>query len=355
MRATVRLIALAAATTLSMSFGVFAEDQLDSRAGNPKHAATFSTGSVSNEEFEAASRGRLIALRTQQFNLQWRILNDLLAERIISERAAAEGVAVADFLKRHVEDTIGPISEQEVQAAYDLSPQQFSRLPKLEASARIAEQIRQRRIAERRRSFIEELKREAKISTNLEPPRLTVPSDGPALGPSNAAITVVEFSDYHCPYCAQARSVLKRLLLEYGANVRLVFRDYPLNQAGPKAAQAAHCAGEQGRYWEMHDRLFENQQHLQLSELAGHARAIGLDGQVFDECLASDRYVARLAIDKREAQLYGVSATPTLFVNGRLLVGAPDYDALKAIVDDELMRLGATPSAMAARDEQGTK
>jgi len=149
--------------------------------------------------------------------------------------------------------------------------------------------------------------------------------DGPTLGRPDAPVTLVEFSDYQCPFCQRffttTLSALKKHYVDTG-KVRYVFRDFPLDQMHPqarKAAEAAHCAGEQGKYWEMHEVLFQNQRALAPPQLAEHARTVGVDGSKFDECLSSGRHAARVERGLAEGAAVGVQGTPTFVVGRRRL------------------------------------
>jgi protein-disulfide isomerase len=151
-------------------------------------------------------------------------------------------------------------------------------------------------------------------------------ADAPTLGRADAPVTIVEFSDYECPFCQRFFSTtlpaLKKEYIETG-KVRYVFRDYPIDQLHPqarKAAEAAHCAGEQGKYWDMHDVLFQNAKALGLPQLTEHARAIGLDGPAFDACLSSGRHAARVERGVTDAAAAGVQGTPG-FVIGKTIAG----------------------------------
>ena len=144
-------------------------------------------------------------------------------------------------------------------------------------------------------------------------------TDEPTKGDPNAKVVLIEFMDYQCPFCARyARETMRALDIEYVATgkVRYVLMDFPLqiHPAAPKAAEAGHCAGEQGKYWEMHDRLFENQRNLAPADLAGYAQALALDPLKFSECLDSGRYRARVKNGLTVGQQAGVTATPTFFL-----------------------------------------
>jgi protein-disulfide isomerase len=171
-------------------------------------------------------------------------------------------------------------------------------------------------------------------------PVVKVPIDGaPVRGsPTPTWVTVVEFSDFQCPFCRQAQPTLAQLLSAYGDDVQLAFKHFPLSfhlRAVP-AALAAECARAQGRFWEMHDRVFEGQPALDDATLAAHAAAAGLDVAGWQACLATAEPVARVEADRALGAASGVRGTPTLFVNGRAVVGAVPYAELAAAVDAAL-------------------
>jgi protein-disulfide isomerase len=119
-----------------------------------------------------------------------------------------------------------------------------------------------------------------------------------------------------------------------------VFKDFPLpNHAqAAKAAEAAHCAGEQGKYWEMHDRMFANQQTLMVPSLKQHAAGIGLEAAKFDQCLDSGKYASSVQEDTRLGEQLGVQSTPTVYINGRPVVGAQPFEYFQSVIDEELSR-----------------
>ena len=126
----------------------------------------------------------------------------------------------------------------------------------------------------------------------------------------------------------------------YGDKVRIVFKDFPLpnHEEAPKAAEAAHCAGEQDKYWEMHDRIFLNQAKLAVPALKEHAAALSLDTAKFDQCLDSGKFADAVAEDLKQGEKLGVQSTPTLYVNGRPVVGAQPFEYFQSVIDEELSR-----------------
>ncbi len=170
--------------------------------------------------------------------------------------------------------------------------------------------------------------------------RYDVPvDDDPVLGPPDAPITIIEFSDYECPYCRSWHAqVFKRLVQEYGNQVRFVYRDFPLSSIHPEAApaaEAANCANEQGEFWAFHDRLFSNTELGQEIYLQ-YAAEIGLDMEKFTACVESGRYSEEVQADFQYASNLGVRSTPTFFINGLPVVGAQPYDVFQEVIEKEL-------------------
>ena len=173
-------------------------------------------------------------------------------------------------------------------------------------------------------------------------PRLDAVSidDDPILGDTDAPIVIVEFSDFECPFCARFRQqTFDQIIEQYGDDVQIVFRDFPLSQIHPRAqqsAEASECADDQGAYWEYHDVLFANQHALDTDSLIGYAEELGLDVEEFTECVESGKYTDEVLADYNEGLTYGVTGTPTFFINGVRLVGAQPFEAFQQIIEEEL-------------------
>ncbi len=162
--------------------------------------------------------------------------------------------------------------------------------------------------------------------------------DLPALGPANAPILLVEFSDYQCPYCKRWHDeVLSRLVAEYGDKIKFVYRNLPVIRANSAdAAQASYCAEEQGAYWEYHEALFSYAYGFDDQAYEQYARDLGLDVETLMECYRSGRYAATVDEDLQFARSLGIGSTPTFFLNGIPVVGAQPYEIFKQIIDLEL-------------------
>ncbi|MEX2394983.1 MAG: DsbA family protein [Actinomycetota bacterium] len=184
----------------------------------------------------------------------------------------------------------------------------------------------------------------APAAPGAAPPQQTnvkVAIDGrPFKGPKDAKVTIVEFTDYQCPFCKRHfDEVLPTLLKDYGDDVRYVVKNFPvtqIHQYAKKAGEAAECAYDAGgndAFWEMHDRLFENQQQLTVDDLKEHADAVGVGGAAFDSCLDDGNQASVVQKDMTEAEGFGVTGTPTFVINGTVYKGAANLEAFKSRID----------------------
>ena len=205
-----------------------------------------------------------------------------------------------------------------------------------------------------RQALLVSLRRQADVHLHLpgtEPPVLPVATDDdPSVGPSGAPITIIEFSDFQCPYCQKSVGALKELRRLYGDRIRIVYRDYPgpnHPQANP-AAEAAQCAGDQGKFWEYHDALFDHQGTGWDYEAL--ARDLGLQTGEFSACLNTGRYREEVIKDLQDGLTLGIASTPTFFINGRPLVGARPMADFTAIIDRLLQKAEQNSGALRARN-----
>jgi protein-disulfide isomerase len=162
-----------------------------------------------------------------------------------------------------------------------------------------------------------------------------------ARGNENAKVVIVEFSDFQCPFCGRVQQTIEQILKDYNGSVKLYYKHFPLTQIHPyaqKAAEAAELAADQGKFWEYHDKLFQNQNNLDTESLKRYAAELGLDTNKFNKGLESGEKAAIVNKDLQEGLSLGVQGTPTFFINGRILVGAQPYSAFKQIIDEELKK-----------------
>jgi protein-disulfide isomerase len=265
----------------------------------------------------------------------------LVDDRVLELEAASRKTTVTA-----VQSAIktAPITDAQVEAFYNERAARIGQ-PLAKIAPKIKEYLQTQAADKAKRAYLDSLRAKYSASVSIEPLREQVAAAGPARGSENARITIVEFSDFECPYCGQFEPELKKLLEAYPTQVRLVYRNMPipsLHPAAQKAAEAAICADKQGKFWEMHDTLFSEQSSLDVAALKEKAKRLGLDSTKFDVCLDKDEAVPALNVDLREAQRLGLDATPATFINGRFVNGAVSYDDLVALIKDELGKTSAT-------------
>jgi len=167
-----------------------------------------------------------------------------------------------------------------------------------------------------------------------------VTSEDNVHGPSDAKVTLIEYSDFECPYCARFAATMDQIIDEYGDDVRVIFRHFPLSfHANAKgAAVASECAAEQDMFWEMHDKIFEANltKTMSLDTWKQAADDLGMDTDDFEDCLESDRYDDKIASQMQEGAKAGVKGTPATFINGKMVSGALPYESIAQIIDSEL-------------------
>ncbi len=162
----------------------------------------------------------------------------------------------------------------------------------------------------------------------------------PYKGAADGRIEIVEFSDFQCPFCARVNPTMARIEKEYGDRVRISFKHLPLriHPKAPEAHAAAEAAHRQGKFWEMHDRIFANQRQLSKARYETYAQEMGLDMEQFRSDMTSTEVKARIDADSREAAKLGITGTPAFLVNGRYLSGAQPYESFKRLIDEELKK-----------------
>jgi protein-disulfide isomerase len=266
-------------------------------------------------------------------------VNQRIDDQLLTAEASAKGVSKDQLLA-----TIHPLSITDVDVN-NFYEQNKSRIggSKEQAVPQIRAYLQQQNEAVARQAFFQELRGRYKVEFLLEPIRTEVAASGPAKGVPGAPVTIVEFSDFECPYCSRLIPTLEQVLQKYGNQVRLVFRQFPLtiHRDAPKAAEAALCANEQGKFWEMHDAMFHDQQGLAVDGLKAKAVLLGLNAIQFNQCLDSGKFASAVKADIEAGESVGVNSTPALFINGRFVLGAVPIEQITTVIDDELQRKGA--------------
>lgn len=282
----------------------------------------------------------------QLYQTRRQALDSLIQKKVFEAKAKEKGVAsTEDYLKSLQEELLAKVpdpSEEEVKRVYEQATASGQKLPPLEqVKPDIVRFLKSQKGQGEAMAFYETLKKEMKVEVLLPPylpPKVEVEAKGPSKGPAGAPVTIVEFSDFQCPYCVRAEKTVEEVLAAYPDKVRLVYRDFPLefHPLAPKASEASYCAQDQGKYWEMHARLFKAEGKLAVDELKKYARELGLDGGKFDVCIDSGAKAKVIEEHKKAGEALGVTGTPAFFVNGRMISGAQPIEKFKEIIDQEL-------------------
>jgi protein-disulfide isomerase len=300
---------------------------------------------IRRAEVDAALGEKLIALEEQIFELRSEAAERLAVEGLVRARAKAEGVDPDLWLSQKLDSDLPVPSEDELRERFEaIAARLPSEIGYDDVKGRLVDLIRAESRAQRAAKFAEELRAGAGYEMLMMAPpslRRNVAAVGPHLGPETAPIVIVEFADFECSYCARAATTVEHLLARYGAQVKFVFRHFPLSfhERARSAALAAVCADEQGKFWPLYRELFERQR-LSDDELVRQAVAVGVDREKFETCLTSSAAMAVVARDQKAGEAVGVEGTPVFFVNGLRLSGAQPESAFRRIIDRELKITG---------------
>ena len=306
-------------------------------------AATIEDEVISLEEVSQSLHGQLAQIERQRYSLLSQKLQQLIDERLLLREAKKLGITVEQVLKEEVSAKTPTVPES---AVLDFIRTNRARLPQIEdfeLRLKVWDFLRSQKINQQRQAYVQRLRENSKVAVYLEEPasaRVQVnPHRGFARGSKDAPVAIVEFSDFQCPYCKAVQPAVNEIIDRYPGKLKWVFRDFPiegLHPTAPKAHEAARCAGEQGKFWQYHDLLFERSPSHSPEQLKQYARELKLDSPVFSQCLESGKYQAEVARDVEEGTRLGVSGTPTFVINGRFVEGEQSITTLQKLIESEL-------------------
>lgn len=303
-------------------------------------AATVGGVSITMEELNKAAKNQLQKVETEIYQVKKRALDDLIEEKLLEGAAKKKSLSVEKFLAEEVDAKITAPMEQEIKALYDSSKEKLGKSFE-EVKGQITDYLAQNRKMRAKADLIANLRQGADVKINLEPPRVTIDiGDAPSVGPKDAKITLVEFSDYQCPFCKRVRPTIWRLTDEYKDRIRYVFLDFPLSfhKDAQKAHEAARCAADQGKYFEFNRKLFDNQTEIGVPALKKYAKELGLKQAEFDKCLDGGKQAKTISESIQKGIGVGVTGTPAYFINGIMLSGAMPYESFREVIESELKR-----------------
>ena len=298
---------------------------------------------ITLEELEQSLSSEIQKLERQRHQLLENGIDQLVDKRLIEAAAEAKGLTAVALMDQEIAENTKPVEDADIDAWYEQNKGRV-RGDKAQVTPQIRSFLEQQQTLQVRTGLVERLRSQHKIEVLFEPLRLAFETDqATLLGPADAPIKIVEFSDFQCPACKGFNPTLDQVKGHYGDKIQVVFRQFPLRSIHPqaqKAAEAALCGRDQSKFWEFHDAMFANQGQLEVAKLKERARTLGLDGETFDQCLDSSKYAAIVQADLDRGASAGVTGTPAVFVNGRPVSPGrvPSYEMLSEIIDQELAR-----------------
>lgn len=267
-------------------------------------------------------------------------LDEMIDYKLVEQEAKKHGKTRDAFVEEYLAANVKEPTENEIKEFYSLRKKKLKDKKYEDVKEQVVEFLKMNQMNSASRKLLSRLRENAKVSVNLEPPRMNIEiGNSPVQGPAEAKVTIIDFSDYQCPFCGQARKTLKKIFDTYGNSVRFVFKDFPMSfhRDAQKAHEAAHCAGDQDKYWSMYELLFANQNTLKLNNLKHFAKELELDMEKFNKCLEEGTYSKRVVKNIEQGRRFGVKKAPTFFINGIMLSGAVPFSNFKEIIDNELI------------------
>jgi protein-disulfide isomerase len=308
--------------------------------GSVQVVARVSGADLTLTDLQQDEGGKLLQAEYQYYLNERKALEELIDNRLLADEARRRSISLDQLLDTEVYKGVKDPTEDQLQVYYEGLDTQD---PYQSVRDDVLQHIRDLRRTKARAAYVEKLRKEAKINILLMPPSAQVNvAKAYTRGEQNAPVVLVEFADYQCPYCQKVNPQIQQLKKEYGDNLTVIFKDFPLpmHHSSEKAAEASRCAGQQGKFWEYHDVLFYSKQ-IEVDALKEHARVLKLDGDRFDTCLDSGAEAGAVKKDLEEAKSLGLTGTPSFFVNGHFFSGVVDYAALKDIVNQQLNLVAA--------------
>ncbi|MGN7612757.1 DsbA family protein [Magnetococcales bacterium HHB-1] len=290
---------------------------------------------------------KLFQLETKRFTYRLQAVQEALTTHLLQLEAKAKGVDADKLLDTVVKKQFVPIESKDV---IDFIEENKKRLPSsikgLEDKVKMF--LEQEQKEEIRSKYLSSLAEKYDARMTLKPPkppRINVPGpNSSAKGRAGAPITIIEFSDFECPYCRRAHQTVQQLLRVYPGRIRLIFRHFPLpgHQHAVKASEASLCAEKQGKFWQYHDALFDQKGWQKKDGFKTLAKSLSLDMKSFNHCLDSGEMNARVKQDKAIGSGLGVTGTPHFFINGVSQSGAIPLETFRKLIDAELKKISAT-------------
>jgi len=297
---------------------------------------------ITDQELMNEIQGELFDAEMKIFEIKFNKLNELVIDKLIKKDPKGAGLTADQYFDKFIASDI-KISSKDFNAFVE-----EKKIPANQINDQVKVKIENYLVMQKKDEAIKNWLGEKTGKSGIEvffqkPERPTyeVNIEGsPFMGKADAKVTIVEFSDFQCPYCAEGSKVIKKLKAKYGDKLKVVMKQFPLpfHTQAKKASLAALCANEQntGAFWKMHDQLFADQSKLAEDQLKELAVKLGLNAEQFNKCLDENKHIATVEKDIQDGKSVGVKSTPTFFVNGKLVAGALPVEAFSELIDQEL-------------------
>ncbi len=299
---------------------------------------------ITDKELYSGIESELFEAESKIFEIKFNKMNQLIIEKLIKKDPKAKGLTNDEYFTKYIAAKV-KIGDKEVDAFI-----KERKIPTTQVNPQVREKIVQYLSAQKKEEALQvwlgEQTKKTGIDVYFEKPKRPVfdvkVGDAPTFGGDNAKVTIVEYSDFQCPYCSNASKVVRDLKKKYGNKIKIAFKQFPLSfhSQAKKAAVASLCMNAQSKdlFWKLHDHMFDNQSKLGPEDLKAAAKSLGADVEKFNKCLDDNATIAQVEKEIQEGQKLGVKSTPTFYVNGQLVAGALPVDTFSEIIDEELAK-----------------
>ena len=352
-RTTATMMAVSAVMMFAATMTLAPRASWAAGAGSNPVVAAVGDRQITQSELDAAVLQSIS--KSQLYDLRKQTLDKMVDTYLIDAAAKKANLTPDAYLARELHSKGSQVTEADARKYYDAhkagidaqtNGKSFNDIKPLLINA-----LQRHEDRERRDTLVAKLRGAAHVKLALEAPRVNVVSAGdPWTGGKDAPVTIVEFSDFQCPYCRSAEPALKQIRAKYGDKVKLIYMDFPLGMHAHAmdAAVAGRCAADQNKFWELHDAMFSDQSKLDAAGLKASAAKVGLDSKKFNACFDTKPGAPGIKADQAQGEQLGGTGTPTFFVNGRELVGMESAKGFSDVIDDELLRAGGSQTQASA-------
>ncbi len=309
-------------------------------------AARVGDEAITDLRLEVLLGSKLVEMRRDEYRMKIDRLNQLIVDTILEKEAKAEGKSIEDFVNDAAPLHLFPIDDAEIAKYLEENADRVRdwRGNIAELRDRVRQFLQQQKRAKALNAYAHSLEPKYGVVVNIpypQPPNVKVDVQGaPTLGPADAPVSIVEFSDYECPACRATHDVVKKVRETYGDKIRWYFKDYPLKRHKDafKAAEAAHCADAQGKFWQYQEKLF-TAKDLSVESMIKLAGEMGMSEDTFKQCLQDSKYKSLVEKNLSDVVQAGVDRTPAFIINGMVFTGGPAFETFQTAIDQELKKM----------------